>query len=105
LDPTPSLAKAGRLAGDRLTTGAVPVPVRLTVSVVEALPELALFVSVTVSVPVRLPVAVGVKIIETLQLAPAASEVPQVLVCAKSPEMVRLVMFNPTVPVFVSVTD
>jgi hypothetical protein len=37
--------------------------------------------SVTTSVPWRLPVAVGVKNTEIVQFAPAATELPQVLVC------------------------
>ena len=42
--------------------------------------------SVSVSVPVRLPVAVGVKVTLIVQLEPAATELPQVLVWVKSPE-------------------
>ena len=42
--------------------------------------------SVSVSVPVRLPVVVGVKVTLIVQLEPAATELPQVLVWAKSPE-------------------
>lgn len=42
--------------------------------------------SVSVSVPVRLPVAVGVKVTLIVQLEPAVTELPQVLVWAKSPE-------------------
>jgi len=39
----------------------------------------------SVTVPVREPRAVGVNVTFTAQLAPTASEVPQVLVWAKSP--------------------
>ena len=39
-----------------------------------------------VNVPVRLPVAVGLKVTETVQAAPAAMLMPQVLVCEKSPD-------------------
>ena len=53
-----------------------PVPERLVVW------GLLLALSVTVKVPVRLPVAVGVKVTLMTQLAPAATEVPQLLVCA-----------------------
>src|SRR5258705_11485587 len=65
-----------KLVGERLTTGAVPVPVRLTIC---GLPVAS---SVIVMVPVRVPVAVGVNVTLIVQLAPAATEVPQVLVCA-----------------------
>ena len=44
-----------KLLGDRLTTGAVPVPVRETVC------GLPLALSVIVMAPVRVPVAVGVR--------------------------------------------
>src|SRR5256712_666884 len=68
-----------KLVGERLTRGAVPVPVRLTMCGLPAA------LSVMVIAPVRVPVAVGVKVTLMVQLAPAATEVPQVLVCAKSP--------------------
>ena len=59
--------------------------------------------------PGTLPKAVGVNFTETLQFAPAATLVPQVLVCAKSPALVpvtaMLVMVRVPVPVLVSVTD
>ncbi len=73
--PTSWLAKV-RLAADRLTTGAVPVPVRLMVCGLPAA------LSVMLTEAVRVPVAVGVKVTLMVQLAPAATEVPQVLVCA-----------------------
>ena len=38
--------------------------------------------SVTVMVPVRVPVVVGVNVTLMEQLAPAAREAPQLLVCA-----------------------
>ena len=44
--------------------------------------------SVMTSFPVRVPTAVGVKVIETVQVAPDASvcgAMGQLLVCAKSP--------------------
>ena len=51
-----------------------PVPVSVTVcGLVDAL-------SVMVTAPFRVPVAVGVKVTEMVQVAPAASEVPQLLV-------------------------
>src|SRR5438552_7431833 len=41
--------------------------------------------SVRVSVPVRVPPAVGVNVTLTVQLAPAARLLPQLLLCEKSP--------------------
>ena len=73
--PTGRLPKA-RLAGERLTTGAVlvPVPERLTVwGLPAALSEM-------LRVPLRVPVAVGVKVTLIVQLAPAATLVPQLFV-------------------------
>src|SRR5450432_1259936 len=66
-----------RLVGLRAAEGptAVPVPVRLAVCGLPAA------LSVTVTVPVRVPAAVGVKVTLMEQLAPAATELPQVLVC------------------------
>ena len=73
--PRDWLEKA-RLAGERLTTGAVlvPVPERLTVWV------LPLALSAMLRVPLRVPVAVGVKVTLIVQLAPAATLVPQLFV-------------------------
>ena len=56
---------------------------------------------------VRFPDAMGLKLILMLQPAPAASELSQVLVCAKSPAFVpviaMLVMFSVVVPTLVRV--
>ena len=60
--------------GERLTTGAVPVPVRLTDWVA------GLALSVIVTAPVRVPAAVGLKVTLRVQLALAARLAPQVLV-------------------------
>jgi hypothetical protein len=57
-----------------------------------------------VNVPVRLPAAVGVKVTETVQLAPAAMLDPQVLVSAKSPEAEMELIASAAVPEFVSAT-
>ena len=68
-----------RLVGAKLTAGAervTPVPVRLTVC------GLLLALSAMVMAPVRLPTAVGVKVTLMVQLAPAATDVPQMLVWA-----------------------
>jgi len=63
-----------RLLGDRLTVAEVPVPLR---------PRdwgLPLALSVKLTEADRLPVAVGSNVTLIEQLAPAATEVPQVLV-------------------------
>jgi len=67
-----------RLPVDRPTAAPVPVPVKV------ALCGLPLALSETLTVPVRLPMAAGVKVTLIVQLPPAATEVPQVLVWAKS---------------------
>ena len=83
-----------REVGERLTV--TPDPVRL------ALCGLLLALSVTVRVPVRVPVAVGLKVTLIVQLDAAATLVPQVLVCAKSPLLVpvraMLVTLNAVLP-------
>ena len=63
-----------RLAGERLAAAAVPVPERLTVC------GLPLALSAMLSVAERAPLAEGVKLTLMVQLAPAATELPQVLV-------------------------
>ncbi len=68
-----------RLVGERVTAGAVgatPVPVRLTLCGLPAA------LSVIDTVPVRVPVAVGVNVTLIVQLAAAATDAPQVFVCA-----------------------
>ena len=60
-----------RLVGERLTRAAVPVPERLTVC------GLPLALSVMLTEAVRLPLAEGVNVTLIVQLAPAASELPQ----------------------------
>ena len=100
--PTGWLPKA-RLVGERLTRAAVPVPVpeRLTVC------GLPLALSVMVTEAVRLPLAEGMNVTLIVQLAPAATLAPQLLVCAKSLELApvsaMLVMFSVVPPLFVSV--
>ena len=85
--------------GERLTTGVpTPVPVRLTVCVA------GLALSVMVTAPVLVPVVVGLKVTLRVQLAPAATLEPQVLVCEKSPLTVMLVMLRVALPVLLSVT-
>jgi hypothetical protein len=92
-----------KLVGERLTTAAVlvPVPERLTVWGLPAA------LSVMVSEAARLPLAGGVKVTLIVQLAPAATLAPQLLVWAKSPGFVpvsaRLVMLKAALPEFVRV--
>ena len=95
--PTACAAKV-KEAGERLTTGAVPVPVRLTVWVA------GLALSVMVKEPLREPLAVGVKVTLRVQLALAARLAPQVLVWEKSPLTVMLVMLRVALPVLLRVT-
>ncbi len=99
--PTDTLPKF-RLVVDRLTRGAVPVPVRLTVW------GLPLALSLIDRVALRVPAAVGVKVTLMAQFAPAATLDPQVFVCEKSPGLVppiaMLLIANAPVPVFASVT-
>ena len=90
-----------RLTGDRPTMGPVPVPLRTTFCVLPATP---LLLSVTVNVPVRLPSAVGLNVTLIVQLAPAATLVPQVSVAEKSPPAAMLVTLNTALPVLLSVT-
>ena len=95
--PTACAAKVKEV-GERLTTGAVPVPVRLTDWVA------GLALSVMVTAPVLVPVAVGLKVALSVQLALAARLEPQVLVWEKSPLVVMLVMLRAALPVLLRVT-
>ncbi len=102
--PTVWLANASE-AGERLTTGPVdveaPVPVRVAVC------GLPVALSVTATAAVRIPEAAGVNVTLIVQLAPAATDVPQVLLSAKSPPLVPvmaiLVMLKDALPVLESV--
>ena len=81
----------------------VPVPVRLTVC------GEPVALSVTRMLPVALPVVTGAKVTEMAQLAPAASDAPQLLVSLNSPIRGELgavmpVMVSGTLPVLLSVT-
>jgi hypothetical protein len=96
--PTACAGKVNE-AGERLTTAVVaPVPVRLTVCVA------GLALSVMVTAPALVPVAVGLKVTLRVQLAPAATLEPQVLVWEKSPLALMLVIVRLAFPVFLSVT-
>lgn len=65
-----------------------PVPDRLTVC------GLLLALSLTVKVPVRNPTTVGVNVTLTVHFPLAATDEPQVLVWAKSPLTLTLVIVN-----------
>jgi hypothetical protein len=99
--PTTWLAKV-RLVGEMLTAGAVPVPERLTLC------GLPVALSARVRDAVRVPLAAGVKVTLIVQLAPAATEPPQLLVWTKSlalvPVTARLEMLKAALPELVRVT-
>jgi hypothetical protein len=97
--PTVADAKV-REAGEIIIPGAGAIPVPLNATIWGELVAL----SVMVTVPVRLPAAVGVNVTEMVQFAPAATLVPQVWVCAKSPDIAIEVTVKAVVPEFVSVT-
>jgi hypothetical protein len=86
----------------KLTAGAVPVPVSATVC------GLPVALSDTEMLACRVPEAVGVKVTLMVQLVAAASELPQVLVCAKSPlfvpVMLMLLRVKAALPELLSVT-
>ena len=76
-----------------------PVPLNATLwGLPEALSEM-------LRVPVLVPPAVGLKVTEMEQLAPAATLVPQALVAEKSPLAVMPEMVSAEMPVLVKVTD
>ena len=81
-----------------MTPEETPVPVRLTVCVA------GLALSVMVTAPVLVPAAVGLKVTLRVQLAPAATLEPQVLVWEKLPLNLKLVIVRLALPVFLSVT-
>jgi hypothetical protein len=60
--------------------------------------------SVIVTVPVSIPVIVGVKVTSMVQLAPAATLLPQVSVSVKSPLAMILVTVSEAAPVLERVT-
>jgi len=94
-----------KLLGERLATAAAlaPVPVRLTIC------GLSLALSVMVSAALRFPGPVGVNVTLIVQPAPAATELPQVVVSGKSPALppvtAKLVMLKAEFPLFVRVSD
>jgi hypothetical protein len=74
-----------RLVGAAPAKGALPVPVRLTVW------GLLVALSAIVKEAVRAPGPVGVKVTLIVQVPPGATELPQVLVAAKSPAFVPVI--------------
>jgi hypothetical protein len=74
---------------DKLTAGAAPVPLRLTVCVLPSAPSL---LSVRVNTPDRAPAAVGEKVTMTVQLDAALIVLPQVFACVKSPVATTLLI-------------
>jgi len=99
--PTDWLVKE-RPVGETLASGAVPVPERLTVW------GLPLALSVIDTEAVRLPLAEGVKVTLIVQFAPAGTELPQLLVWAKSlafvPVSARLERVKAALPELIRVT-
>ena len=92
-----------RLVTERLAIAVtVPVPARLTVcGLLGALSKMLIDA-------VRVPAAVGVNVTLIVQLAPAPTELPQVVVSGKSlglaPVTTKLVMPKSVLPLFVKVT-
>jgi hypothetical protein len=90
-----------RLLEERLTTGLTPVPERVTVC---GLPEA---LSLRVRAAVKDAALAGVKVTLMLQLPPAATLPPQLLLCAKSlglvPASARLLMLKAALPVLLKV--
>src|SRR5260370_4537233 len=91
--------EVGEAKSEKSLVAVEPIPVRLTDC---GLPDV---LSVMLRVPVRLRDAVGVNVTLMVQFALAATELPQVLVWAKSPLAETLVRFSEALPVLESVTD
>jgi len=106
LDPTVVEANV-RLAGDSVTTGAVaaaPVPVSVTLC------GEPVALSAIETDPVSAPAVAGLNSTETVQVAPIASEVPQVVAdfineLASVPVTVSEVTVRAAVPLFFTVTN
>ncbi len=99
--PTSWLPKVSEV-GETLTVGATPVPLRPTVCGLPAA------LSLMLSVALRVPVAVGVKVTLIEQLPPVATDVPQLLVWAKSPGLAPVrempLILSAPLPVLLRVT-
>lgn len=101
--PTACVPKV-RLVGETSAFGPVapaPVPVRVTAGTVTVLLE------EMVMDPVAAPVAVGANVTETVQVEPAASDVPHVLaeIANGAPDEAMLLMVRGPLPVLDSVND
>lgn len=88
-----------RLAGETPATGAVPVPVKLTVC------GLFVALSATESIPVSEPTAVGANATWIMQLPPATRLDPQLLVSAKPRSTMMLIEVSGPLPRFVKETS
>ena len=92
-----------RLVAERLTVAPVPVPLRATLC------GLPVALSVKVTAADSAPINEGVKVTLTVQVPLAATELPQVLVWLKSPELVpemaTPVTLSAALPLLVRVTD
>jgi len=98
VEPTAAVLKLRDEADS--VTGALPVPLRLTVCGLVAAP------SVKVRAPGAAPSAIGVKVTPTLQLPPAATLVPQVLLAiANGPVATMLLMLSAVLIRLVTVTE
>src|ERR1700723_2039346 len=86
---------------DKLTVGAAPYPLKLTICTLPAAP---LLLSVMVNVPVREPTVVGEKVTMTVQLPPALTLLPHVLAWEKSPLAATALMASGTLLVLVTIT-
>jgi len=93
------------LLGDKPATAAALAPVPVKLMVCGLLPAL----SVIVMEALRVPAELGVNVTAIVQLPPAATEPPQVLVSVKSPGLAPVIAipetFNVPLPVLFRVTD
>jgi hypothetical protein len=100
-ESTGTVPKA-RLLGERLTPGLAPVPERTTVC------GLPLALSATLTAAVKDPLADGVKVTLIVQLPPAVTLAPQLLLCAKAPGFAPVsaipVILKAPLPVSLNVT-
>jgi hypothetical protein len=96
-----------KLGVDKLTAGAVPVPLKFTVCV---LPNTPLLLSVMVSVPVSVPAAMGEKVTLIVQVLLGVTVAPEQVsallakLLAFVPPMVTVEMVRLPVPLLVTVS-
>src|SRR5258708_34864032 len=98
LRPTVWLAKVRFFVLREATACPVPMPARGSTCGESAA------LSVSVIEPVRVQIAVGAKVAEIVQLAPAARDAPQLLVCPNSVPAVILGMGSGGAPEFTKIT-